>query len=113
MPRKYKIGSRASRLLVRRAHLGRIEEVKRNLLRRAYLASVADLRPSHRDWSHAGLDRALRPMAMTHDAATPIRQLHLFPDGDEGVCFSDQRLASIRRAPSRASSLKGSSIASG
>jgi hypothetical protein len=34
------------------------------------------------------------------------------PDGDKGIGFGDQRL-SIRRAPSRASSVRGSSIASG
>jgi hypothetical protein len=29
-------------------------------------------------------------MAVTHDAVTPIRQLYILPQGDEGVGFGDQ-----------------------
>src|SRR5512144_2444916 len=36
-----------------------------DLLRRAHLAAVADLRPPDRDRPDPGLDRALRPMAVT------------------------------------------------
>ena len=32
-------------------------------------------------------------MAVTHDTVTPIRQLHIFPQGDEGVGFGDQHLS--------------------
>ena len=81
-----------------------------NLLRRAHLAAVADLRPPDGDRPDPGLDRALRPMAVT-----PTRsrhpQLHILPHRDEGVGFGDQHLTKHRRAPSRASSLRGSSTA--
>ena len=39
-----------------------------------------------------GLDRALRPMAVTDDAVAPIRQFQVLPLGNEGVGFRNQRL---------------------
>jgi hypothetical protein len=44
-----------------------------DLLRRAYVASVADLAAANLDRPDAGLDRAMRPMAVTHDAVATIR----------------------------------------
>jgi hypothetical protein len=38
-----------------------------------------------------GLDRAMRPMAVTHDAVAAIRQFQVFPPGDKRVGFGDQR----------------------
>jgi hypothetical protein len=56
-----------------------------DLLRRAHLAAVADLCPPDRDRPDPGLDRALRPVAVTHYPVTPIR--HILPHG-----FGDQHL---------------------
>src|ERR1700719_2491075 len=44
-----------------------------DLLLRAYLAPVADLGATNLDRPDAGLDRAMRPMAVTHDAVATIR----------------------------------------
>ena len=65
---------------VRRARFCRIDHVKR-------IFSLAhDLnRPD------PGLDRAMRPMAATHDAVAAIRQFQVFPPGDKRVGFCDQR----------------------
>src|SRR5258708_27767428 len=44
-----------------------------DLLPRAYVAPVADLAAANLDRPDAGLDRAMRPMAVTHDAVATIR----------------------------------------
>src|SRR6516225_6599067 len=44
-----------------------------DLFLRAYLAAVADLGATNLDRPDAGLDRAMRPMAVTHDAVATIR----------------------------------------
>src|ERR1700680_1071496 len=44
-----------------------------DLLLRAYLAPVADLAATNLDRPDAGLDRAMRPMAVTHDAVATVR----------------------------------------
>jgi len=38
------------------------------------------------------LDRALRPVTVTHDPVTSIRQLHILPQGNERIGFGDQSL---------------------
>src|ERR1700737_465565 len=44
-----------------------------DLLLRAYVAPVADLAATNLDRPGAGLDRAMRPMAVTHDAVATVR----------------------------------------
>ena len=60
---------------------------------RAHLAPVAHLGTTDLDRPDPGLDRTLRPMAVTHDAVAPIRQFQILPQGDEGVGFRDQHLS--------------------
>jgi hypothetical protein len=52
-------------------------------------------------------------MAMTHDAVAAIRQLQVLLHGDKGIGFGDQHLSQHRRTPSLATSVRGSSMASG
>ena len=59
----------------------------------AHVASVAHLGATDLDRPNPGLDRAMRPMAMTHDAVAVIRQFQVFPYGDKGIGFGDQHLS--------------------
>ena len=56
-----------------------------DLLLCAHVASVAYLDTTDLDRPNPGLDRAMRPMAMTHDAVAAIRQFQVFPYGDKGM----------------------------
>jgi hypothetical protein len=56
-----------------------------DLLLCAHVASVAYLGTTDLDRPNPGLDRAMRPMAMTHDAVAAIRQFQVFPYGDKGM----------------------------
>jgi hypothetical protein len=64
-----------------------------DFFRRACLAPVAHLGAPDLDRPDPGLDRTLRPMAVTDDAVAPIRQFEILPQGDEGVGFRDQHLS--------------------
>ena len=78
-PRRYRIGSRASRLVVRRAQRGSSAELNR--IRSACRAGspVADLDPLDLDRPDPGLDHAFRPMAMPDQAVPAIGQLQVLP----------------------------------
>ena len=45
------------------------------------------------DGPDPGLDRAMRPMPVTHFAVAAIRHFQVFPNGNEGVDFGDQHLS--------------------
>jgi hypothetical protein len=66
------------------------------------IAPIAHLGATDLDRPDPSLDRAIRPVAVTHDAVATIRQLQIFPHGHEAYRLSGrfwQALtpASIRR----------------
>src|SRR4051794_34003248 len=81
-PRRYRMGSSASRLGVRRAQRGRIAEVKRQDRRGKADAigpclagaAVVQLHPLNRDRADAGLDQALRAVPVSDNALAPVQQ---------------------------------------
>ena len=79
-PRRESTGSSASRLLVRRAHLGRIAEARRAGIAHPGSSPGQALRAGHRDRPHACLDRALGAGAVAHDAPPPVLEPRLGQD---------------------------------
>jgi hypothetical protein len=73
--------------------------VKRIFSFRAHVAPVAHLGATDLDRPDPGLDRALRSMAVTHDAVATIRQFQVLPQGDEGIGFGDQHLGQHSAGP--------------
>src|SRR3954469_25355479 len=75
MPRRYRIGSRASKLVVRRAQRGSSAEP--DALGCRVGSPVADLEPLDLDWPDPGLDHAFRPMTMPDQAVPAVGQLQV------------------------------------
>ena len=86
------MGSRASRLRVRRAQRGRIAEVKRTRSPFSRRAPVAQLDPPHRDRPDPGLHQPLRAMAVSHETVAPVRQPRISHRGKKRLGFRFDRL---------------------
>jgi hypothetical protein len=87
MPRRYSTGNSASRLLVRRAHSGRIAELKRIRSPSPGRRAVPNLRPRDLDRSDAGRNRSRRAVTMSHDAGASVGQLQFLHRGKKRLDF--------------------------
>src|SRR5260370_7588924 len=58
-----------------------------------HIAPVAHLGAADLDRPDPGLDCAMRPMTMPHDAVAAIRQFQILPHGDKRIGFGDQHLS--------------------
>jgi hypothetical protein len=94
IPRRYRTGSNASRLLVRRAQRGRIWEVNGI----GSPASVPDLHALDLDRADARLDPPLRSMAMADEPCPAVAELPIGHQRQEGLGF---RFDGLRQQPAR------------
>ena len=85
MPRRYSVGSRASRLRVRRAQRGRIAEVNRMRSPLAAAPRSRTLGRDYRDGADPGLHLALGAMPVPDKARSPIGKLQIRPLGQKGL----------------------------
>ena len=73
--------------------LARAIAARRPVTRRSSPAGMADpasaLGATDLDRPNAGLDRALRPLTVSHDPVPPIRQFQVIPGGGKRVGFRD------------------------
>jgi hypothetical protein len=70
-----------------------------DFLLRGDVSPVTHLGAPDFDRPNPGLDGALRPMTVSHDAVAAIRQLQVLPAGDEGVGLRDQDLGQHPPSP--------------
>ena len=113
MPFRYSTGSKASKLTERRAHFGSMFDVKRIFLDGSGVASRS--RTLGR-WT----SRAPMPVWICRSGPNPCRTIRWRPSSScslaklatNASASAFSAYASIRRAPSRASSVKGSAIVS-
>ncbi len=85
MPRRYRTGSSASRLRVRRAHFGRMRRGEPDPVLRPARTAIPDTDPRDRHRADAGLDRPLRPVTVPHQPGPSILQPQVLHRAQERV----------------------------
>src|SRR5207245_7145023 len=72
---------------------GQDRRAEADFLLYVHIAPVAHLGAADLDRPDPGLDCAMRPMTMPHDAVAAIRQFQILPHGDKRIGFGDQHLS--------------------
>ena len=85
MPRGYSVGSRASRLRVRRTQRGRIAGVNRMWSLALGSPVIPDLGSRHRDGAGSGLHLALGAIPVPNHVLRAIGKLQIRPRGEKGL----------------------------